>query len=361
MIVAAVGLAACGQATRRGTAELHSAYYRDDEGLQVVTVGAAAAHRLRRDDRLQLEVLLDRVDFEPVDAVSSASASATSGLKKERIEAGAAYSAAVGGDAHVVGTARASREPDYLSFSGSVGGDVELFERNLRLAASLGVGHDRIDPTSVAMGDETRWPASHDRVTGRAEMTQLLGPRADLSLGVGLAWQSGALSSPYRRSLVWHGSGFIGNYEPEAEVHPGARTRFTGFGSGGWYLGRGVALHGRLGGYADSWGVLAIVPEVEAAVELGERVLATLGYRYYRQGRASFYEERYDVPSDPRTGDRRLGVVEEHLGSAEVMASLLASRSLSIVGSYGLSRLAYVDLGTVVLAHIVSLGVSLAY
>jgi hypothetical protein len=38
---------------------------------------------------------------------------------------------------------------------------------------------------------------------------------------------------------------------------------------------------------ADTWDVVAVVPEIEAAVELGARVVATAGYRYYRQSAAS--------------------------------------------------------------------------
>ena len=357
-------LAACAHGGRRGAAEVHTAYYSDDDGLEVVTLAAAADVRLRRDDRVEVEVLVDRVSFQPVDTVSSASALTTGragGIEKQRIEALAGYSAALGGEAHLAAQARGSVEPDYLSLSGGLAGSLELFERNTRLTASIGFGSDRIEPTAVAEGEEASWPASHQRIVAGAGVTQLLGPRIDVSAGVGVSWQSGALQSPYRRAMVRDGGGLIGTYDPEPERHPGERTRVTGFAGGGWYVGRGLALHGRLGGYVDTWNVVALVPEIEAAFELGSRAVAALGYRFYTQGRASFYEERYEGTHATQSGDRRLGAVEEHVGSLELSVALTADRALEVTGRYGLSRLAYVDLAREVTAHMASLALSLAY
>jgi hypothetical protein len=358
-------VAACAHGPRGG-AEVYSAYYRDDEGLEVITLAAAADVRVRGDDRAGVEVLVDRVAFAPVDAVTSASARTSDGggLDKQRVEAIAGYSAALGGGEvpwRLGGQARASVEPEYLSLAGAVAGTVELHERNTRVAAALGFGRDHISPEEVAEGDEGSWPASHRRLTFSAQVTRLLGPRVDVSAGVGVAWQSGALASPYRRALVRDGGGLLGTYDPEPERHPGERTRVTGFAGGGWYLGRGVGLHARLGWYGDSWSVVALAPEVEAALELGSRAVATVGYRFYTQGRASFYEERYQDSMPAQSGDRRLGAVEEHLGSLEVAVWLTRSRSVELSGWYGLSRLAYVDLARNVTAHMMSLALSVAY
>lgn len=361
-----------GADTRPSEAELRAFFYTDDEGLQVVTTGAQLTQRLPWGDTLTLEAGLDAIELEPVDVVSGASviADGDSGLTEQRYEVAPGYSVALGSaeapiDLGVRG--RVSSEPDYTSWSGEVGATLELFERNTTLGGFVGYGHDTIDPTSFAEGDEDRWPASHERVYGGVGLRQLLTRHLDIAAGLSVTWQSGALASPYRRALVLIGQGFFARLDPRGERHPGERTRAVGFLSTSAYLGRGMALHLRVAGYADSWDVLALQPELALDIELGSRVLLILGYRLALQGAADFHARRYTLTDDIRTGDRRLGALDEHLAGFELRWTVAgapnARGSLDLAAGWALSLLTYrgVDPAREVLAHEAALGLLLRY
>jgi hypothetical protein len=196
-------------------------------------------------------------------------------------------------------------------------------------------------------------------------LRQLLSRRADLSAGVGAGYQFGMLSSPYRRALVLSGFGVFASYHEEAERHPDERARFTGFVGIGGYLGRGAALHFRLGGYADSWSVLALAPEVAGVFELSAKLLLSIGYRYYVQSSADFYRPKYDSLQPIRSGDRRLGSLDEHAPGVDLRWTVLGERgrpsSLEMTLSYQLSVMRYWRIDATVIAHLPSLGVSFVY
>lgn len=369
---AAASCAHRGADARPSEVELRGFLYRDDEGLQVLTVGAQLTQRLPWGDSLTLETGLDAIDLEPVDVVSGASVSwdGDGGLTEQRYEIAPGYVVALGRDEAPVDLgvrARVSSEPDYLSASGELSATGELFERNTTLGGFVGYGRDTIDPTSVPEGDEARWPASHERIYGGIAFRQLLGRRVDIAAGLTLTWQSGALSSPYRRALVLEGQGFFARLSPEGERHPGERTRAVAHLASSIYLGLGAALHLRLAGYADSWDVLALVPEVALDLELGSHGLLVLGYRFAVQGPADFHARRYTLDDAIRTGDRRLGGLDEHVAGLELRWTLLghpgARGSLDVAAGWALSLLTYrgLDPERLVSAHQATLGALLRY
>jgi hypothetical protein len=246
-------------------------------------------------------------------------------------------------------------------------GTVELFERNTALSGFVGYGRDQIDPTSFADDDAGRWPASHQRVTGGASLLQLVSAAVNVSGGAALSYQWGRLSSPYRRALVHMGVGALAGYKPVAERHPDTRARLTSFVASSLALGGGLALHLRLTGYADSWDVRALAPEVALAVELGSRWLGSLGYRLYLQGPASFYQERYLTLDELHTGDRRLGSLVEHLPSVDLAWTPVGTPGRAgawvLRASYQLSILTFEDVSVAPrdVAHIGALGATVLY
>jgi uncharacterized protein DUF3570 len=336
-------------------AEARSFYYTDNDGLQVVTVAGRADVPVGG-GALSLETMIDAVDKQAIDATSGASIT-TGELTKERYELAAGYAADVGGVARLRALARASHEPDYLSFSGELGGEVALAERNATLAGFIGYGHDALDPTSHAPEDTVAWPATHQRVVGGLSFSQILGPRLVAEAGAAATWQWGALSSPYRRAILLRGSGVLEHPVPDAERHPDTRGRGTAYAGASWYAGGGLALHARLGGYADTWGVAALVPEATVAFEIGERGLLVLGYQYDRQGRASFYQQTYQGAPERQTGDRRLGALDAHLGWLEIDWPI--SPSVTLLALFQESYFGYHGVGRGVEAHIASLGIQL--
>jgi hypothetical protein len=297
-----------------------------------------------------------------VDAVTSASVTVLGGdrLEKDRFEGtlGANVDREIAGaPTRFQPSARVSIERDYQSYSGRLRATTELFERNTTLSLFVGFGHDRIDPTADPPGESDLWPASHDRFNGGVSLSQILSPRLVLSGGLAANHQFGALSNPYRRALI--------RTSLFPERLPESRTRVTGFAGLAWYLGWDTALHLRVGAYADSWEVLAFIPQAAVVKEFGDDVLATLQHRYYRQTAAAFYELRYDDLEEIRTGDARLGRIEEHQPGLEISWNFLGDRgafgSMFVSAGHRLSLLRYFDLDRRVIAHIGSVVLGGAY
>lgn len=369
---ALVATAGCAHGGRAARVEGHAFVYHDDQGLDVVTVAGAAAQPIPGAGVASAEVTVDDIAQTPIDAVSSASigASGDGSVNERRVEVGLGYAQAVGAKAAPIElrvAGRFSAEPDYTSASGELGVEVPFAERTTVLDAFVGYGRDTVAPTSVPAGDEGRWPASHDRWGVGLALDQVLSPRLDLTVSASLARQAGALSSPYRRALVRSGVGFFADWRPEGERHPDLRLRGVAEVALAAYLGAGFALHVRIGGYADDWGVLAVEPAVEGFLELGGRVLLGVGYRFLAQSAASFYADRYPASAATRTGDRRLGGLDAQAPSLELRWIPIGVRdhagALELRLAWEPSWLTYrgPDPDLVVLAHVVALGLALAY
>jgi hypothetical protein len=217
------------------------------------------------------------------------------------------------------------------------------------------MGRDRISPPVAPAGQEDRWPASQNKVSGGFSVLQSATPRLLLSGGLSAAAQSGMLSSPYRNSLVGI------TYFPEKL--PSERLRGTAFLQASYYLGMGTALHARQGAYADDWGVTAWIPEAAIAKELGSRVLLTLKHRFYAQSPASFYKPVYTDRKGFQTGDLRLGTIYDQTGTALAEYTVRgASGPLTLSVEYDFSHREYPDLGPrVVLSHVFTAGVHADY
>ena len=185
-----------------------------------------------------------------------------------------------------------------------------------------------------------------------------LSPRLVASAGAAFTHQGGTLANPYRRAIVRT------SLFPE-EV-PDLRERFTGFVSLSAYLGRGFALHLRQGLYADSWGVVAFIPEVGLAGEIFQGALVTAHYRMYSQSAAWFYQARYHDIEDIMTGDARLGPLREHAAGADAAWTFIGERggfgAVSIEIGYEASLLDYEELSTDrVVAHLATAALTLSY
>ena len=296
------------------------------------------------------------------DAVTSASALARGGAvaTKFRVEGLAGLSARLGRDTPwtVGGAVRASHEPDYAAASGVVGGNVELFERNLTVGGFAGFGGDRVDPVESPPGQDGDWPASHRRWQVGVSASQLLSTKISISGAAALTRQSGRLENPYRRALV--------RTSLFPEVVPDSRVRMTGFVAGSIYLGAGTALHLRQGAYRDDWGVRALVPEAAVAVELGQRGLGWVRYQFYEQWAADFYRARYAELAPLMTGDVRLGPIRAHaiaLGARFRVSGRDGEPGAMVAElGYELSLTDYRLYGTdMIAAHVPQLGLVLLY
>lgn len=356
--------------------------YADDAGIAVSTLALSAETKLATELAVEGRALVEeiRVDGDgsgntahahgghqhgapalpapggEVDVISSASTTArgdTASLVRYEAQLGARTgvgNARAPADAGI--EARVSTEPDYLSLSSAVFGRVDLFERNLSLAASLGVARDRISPEEPP--EEGTFPAHHERVYLGLSLAQVLGPRTLVSFALTLARQAGTLENPYRRVLV--------KSALYPERVPDLRNRLIGAVGLAQYLGHGFALHLRNGVYADDWRVLAWIPEVAVAWDLSRRALFEAHARWYAQSRARFYAPSFETRGAELSADVRLGAIRERSFGASVEVPLPSFDDLGILsmnGGYDLSLLEYRALDRDVVGHTASLGVRL--
>lgn len=381
----AVGCAhgeAPGWRSRPGRVDARSWYYADNSGLRVSTTALSVAQPVSRALTAGAQGVIDRIEVErePLevehqagnqatghhhdpDMVTSASAFAADGevATKWRFE-GTVDLSARGELLALPSEARASvrigTEPDYDGVSGALSARTELFERNTTVTASLGYGHDTVSPVEAPPGQAALWPATHDRLTGGVAVSQVLSRSLVASGGVGVTLQRGALENPYRRAIV--------RTSLFPEQVPDARDRFTGFLGLSWSAGGGAALHLRSGLYVDSWGVVAAIPELALAKDLGGRALVLGRYRFYRQSAADFHRARYDALEPILTGDARLGAIRDHVAGLEARWIFLGAPgeagAVTALAGYDVSFLTYEALETdAIVAHAPNLGISVLY
>jgi hypothetical protein len=354
-------------------------FYHDNEGLTVVTSGAQVSQPLAGGLSVEAKGVVDyiiietkahvhedegnpdsgHVDDDEVDIISGASKTLIGGgwLHEGRFEgsAGVKLKRRVG-DVPVTFSAsgQVSSEPDYVALSGKLAGSVELFDRNTGISGFVGVGNDRMDPADAPPGERALWPARHGRWVLGGALTQLLSPSLMASAGLGVSFQSGRLSSPYRRALV--------RTTLFPESLPSERRRFTGYAGLSWAVASGVGLHVRQGLYVDDWGVEALSPEASLGMELGSWGVLSLRYRLYRQWAADFYSPRYDELLEVRSSDKRLGDLLEQRPGAHFSWTASGRRgdsdSVTLLIGYEFSRLRPLRIRNHrVIAHIASVGI----
>jgi hypothetical protein len=351
-------------------------HYHDNSGLDVTTTAATVeqpvSHRWSMSARTVFDYIsVKRKVIEPgdpganaqltghrdADVVTSASAIAGGGgvSEKWRVEGqlGATFTDERKRVPYALRmSARAAGEPDYQSYSAQLAATVEPLQRNLVIGAFAGGGVDRVLPIEKPPGEPELWPAVHGRFVAGLTLSQILSQRLILSGGAALTVQRGQLANPYRRAVV--------RTTLFPEHHPNERERVSLFVQLSAYLGAGTAMHYRLGFYADSWSVLAVIPEVQLARQFGAHVVASLRYRFYTQTRASFYQPIYEEILPIRSGDLRLGELHDHAVGLELRVRV--SRQLVLVAGYDVSLLQYRSIDTdLVDAHIANLGLLASY
>jgi Protein of unknown function (DUF3570) len=380
-----LGAVGCTAARARpGTAELRGFAYADNAGLTVLTAGATVAQPVTRSTTINARAVMDHVRIVPptpdapmtsgsnqptghapggADLLTGASARVVGGAVTDKTRIEGAIGAACEGKAlalpiAISGEARVSHELDYGAYAAVLRARAELFQRNLTATGFLSAGHDDVRPAAPPPGQAGLWPASHQRLGAGMTLAQILSPRVILSGGLAGSYQFGVLASPYRRALV--------RTSLFPEVVPGARARGTAFVALSFDLGLRTAIRLEPGLYADSWGVVGVVPALAILKEVGERGLVTLRYRLYRQAPAWFYRARYDDIQDLMSSDPRLGGVREHAPGVALRVTPLGERggfgALTMDASYDLSVLTYEGgaLATI-LGHVVSVGAVLTY
>jgi len=191
-----------------------------------------------------------------------------------------------------------SSEPDFESAAGLLSASADLLEKNLTVSGEAQLRHDRIG----VRGDDPL-PAAATSTHGRADVVQLVDPRSFLQVGVSGSWEHGMLSNPYR--FVATGTVQRRETMPEDLRRLAVAARFVRL------LAPAHGLRAEYRFYLDDWGVVSHTAELKYLLRLGEATVR-LGYRFYRQGGADFYDTEYPQDAAWFTGDRELGPLSSH-------------------------------------------------
>ena len=190
---------------------------------------------------------------------------------------------------------RVSKEPDYLSTSGSVGAALFLDEKNTVLRASLGILHDEIRQNFRGAGSAPGKEAlkeDFNAVSIGAGWEQVLSPTWLLQITYDLSVLNGFLANAYRS---------IASVQ-RPETHPQNRRRHTLASRLAWHIPQSrTSLHLMYRAYFDTWELAALNPEFRVYQELSKHLQLRVRYRYYKQTSSFFHR---DDPSDYNIEDR---------------------------------------------------------
>lgn len=317
VVVLAVALAAVpalAQSSGGTRLEVRAAGYADDDATYVLRPYVAG--------RLAVGSARVGASYSP-DVVSTASvdvlASASRVVEEVRHQAVADVAHVEDGAVELGASYSVGLEPDHETHGGQLRAQADLDpERMWHGGVIVGVTWARIG--SVL---DPRMREEATTLQGSAALAQILDASTVARLSLEGSVTSGFQSSPYRnvRLGAWTASrGDAGDPESPAwifagvtgavrERHPELRVRARLGLEAVRDLGGGVALLGRIAGYADDWGMLAGDVSAELRVEPEQALVVRVGGRAYVQSAVSFWRQRYDGvnESDLVTGDRELG------------------------------------------------------
>lgn len=208
-----------------------------------------------------------------------------------------------------------SREPDYTSISGSLGGSLFLNERSTTLHLTLGYLHDEVrqnfrgpPPPMVPGLILGQFNEDFDALTVSVGWDQVLQRWLIAEVGYDMVYLNGFLANAYRRVMV--AGAAVG------EQHPGTRIRHTLTGRLKAHVAATrTTFQLRYRAYLDSWDIGAINPEVRVYQQLARNVELRLRYRYYKQTRSFFYEDNDEAyaPNAPFfTNDPKMSAFRSH-------------------------------------------------
>lgn len=208
-----------------------------------------------------------------------------------------------------------SREPDYTSISGNVGGSLFLNERSTTLHVTLGYLHDEVrqnfrgpPPPSNPGTILGQFNENFDALTLSFGWDQVLRRWLIAEFGYDFVYLNGFLANAYRRVMV--AGAAVG------EQHPGTRIRHTLTGRVKAHVAATrTTFQLRYRAYLDSWDIGAINPEARVYQQLSRHLELRLRYRYYKQTHSFFYEdndEAYAPNAAYYTNDPKMSAFRSH-------------------------------------------------
>lgn len=196
-----------------------------------------------------------------------------------------------------------STEDDYKSLIIGARSILSLDEKNTKVRVGFSAMQDEILSNAN--------PAFEDNLfglTASAGAEQVINPQTLVSLGYQFGYLNGFLSNPYRLAPTV-------NVPLTPEANPRRRFRHTLATRFALFVPESdTAIHLMLSGYADTWDILAITPELRVYQQIASDLLVRLRYRFYAQTKA-WFQITPPYPADwqgPVTNDPKLTEYTTH-------------------------------------------------
>jgi hypothetical protein len=217
-------------------------------------------------------------------------------------------------------------ERDYTSVGAGLTGSWDLAERNTTLFGGVNFNYNWV--SSIIDPSFARTLAS---VSYTAGIAQVLGPSDAVRLRYDGTYLDGYQASPYRnvRFGDWTTTrsreaitftNTIGSPDGMPELEPETRVRHAVVAEWLHAIGDDVGLSSSVRLARDSWGILAATLGADVRAVVGDWQLR-VGYRFYIQGAADFFADKYTSASDTYayyTSDKELGAERGHIGTLDV-------------------------------------------
>lgn len=312
-LLALVGcIVGCGERAPVGMATVSAALYAraDTNATTVWAPRTRFAGRAGDSFGVEATLAMDAWTGASIDVVTAAT-EAIFEIRKE-VTAGAYYEFP---NVTVGGGYRYSTENDYWSHGGVGNLTFDLASNNTTIALAAFGSSD-----TVGRAGDPHFREPQSSLGGRLSLTQVV----DRNSLVQLSWETtriqGYQASPYRFVAIGNDgtcAGIPTSRRPAAdgcgpELVPDERFRHAAVARYRRALGDHFSAGLEYRYYFDSWGVAShtIMPDV--AWVIADHDTLSVDYRYYTQGEANFYEERYLDPSAAlgyRTRDRELSAL----------------------------------------------------
>lgn len=314
-------------AAQEVTAGVRGGVYRDDDDTQVVRTLANVAALLSK-WRISANESVDVVSSASIDVRTSPHIDAMTSASKVAMS-DHRFETTLGvshddGRGHVLGVSLVHAiESDYQSVGGALSVAWDVASRNTTLLASVGANHNQVG--SIFDRD---FSATMDSLSYSLGVAQVLSPYAAVRLRYDGSAADGYQASPYRavrfgdwsvtRSRENGMYTFSNTLASLDEKVPEDRVRHAVVAEWVQSLGRSAGLATSLRLATDSWGVRSLTAGADARVAVTDATQLELGYRFFLQDRADFFQGKYT--QDPSmytyyTSDKELGDEHGHVGS----------------------------------------------
>lgn len=342
--LASLGLVAALAAGHARAQEASTSLYvrTDSDDTTVITPRLRVTAPLTEETTVDVTYTVDVWTSASIDIRTSASKAITE--QRDEINVGLAQ---VLGDATVSAGYRYSSEPDYDSNGGSLGLSYDFADKNSTLGLGLSAFLD-----DVGRAGDPGFARGLRTTSARASFTQVLDSKMFGQLIYEIGRSEGYLASAYRTVGIGSMDGACTDQRPKycvSEQLPNARQRHAASLSLRRALLDSFSAGAGYRFYIDDWELLSHTVEADLALLAGSETMFKLRYRFYVQGAAKHYSERFINLGDAGryfTHDKELSDLSVHRIALDLEHRLALDESgnaLRLFASVGPSFYAYTN------------------